>query len=143
MKNILIFLSLLITVCEAVNAQPVTGTESTRRRMTAAGVDTARRRPVPPPIGTITPTRETPVHDPVMVEQAGKYYLFCTGNGISVFSSKDMKNWRREAQVFSSTPQWVTKALPGFRGSSMWAPDISYHDGKYYLYYLVSVILGL
>src|ERR1700730_11436134 len=85
-------------------------------------VDTARRRQ-PPPVGTITPTRETPVHDPVMTKEKYKYYLFCTGNGISVFSSKDMKNWRREMPVFAKTPDWVMKALPYFRGTSMWAPD--------------------
>src|SRR5687767_14461551 len=92
----------------------------------------------PPAIGTITPTRETPVHDPVMIKQNDKYYLFCTGAGISVFSSKDMKNWRREKQVFAQTPEWVVKAIPRFRGNSMWAPDISHHEGKYYLYYSVS-----
>jgi arabinan endo-1,5-alpha-L-arabinosidase len=100
--------------------------------------DTARRRMVPPPVGTITPTRETPAHDPVMIKQKDTYYLFTTGNGISAFSSKDMKNWRKEMPVFAKTPEWVTKALPNYRGTSMWAPDISYHNGKYYLYYAVS-----
>ncbi len=100
--------------------------------------DTARRRMAPPPVGTITPTRETPAHDPVMIKEKGTYYLFTTGSGISVYSSKDMKNWRKEMPVFSKAPEWVTKALPNFRGNSMWAPDISYHNGKYYLYYAVS-----
>jgi arabinan endo-1,5-alpha-L-arabinosidase len=100
--------------------------------------DTSRRRFGPPPVGTITTTRETPVHDPVMTKENNKYYLFCTGNGINVFSSTDMKDWRREMPVFSKIPEWVTKALPNFRGNSMWAPDISYHNGKYYLYYAVS-----
>jgi len=104
----------------------------------AAGTDTARRRFIPPPVGTITPTRETPVHDPVMIKEKDKYYLFCTGNGINVFSSKDMKNWRRETPVFSKTPEWVKASLPNYRGTSMWAPDISYHNGMYYLYYAVS-----
>src|SRR5215217_742867 len=100
--------------------------------------DTSRRRFGPPPVGTITPTRETPVHDPVMIKEKNKYYLFCTGNGVSVFSSTDMKNWRREMPVFPKTPEWVSRALPSYRGNSMWAPDISYHNGKYYLYYSVS-----
>ncbi len=101
--------------------------------------DTSKRKFFPPPIGTITPTKETPVHDPVMIQQGDKYYLFCTGNGIQVFSSTDMKSWRREASVFNKVPEWVTKAIPNFRGTSMWAPDVSYHNGKYYLYYSVSV----
>ena len=115
-----------------------TGASDTTRRQLPAGADTARRRMPPVPIGTITATRETPVHDPVMIRQNDKYYLFCTGAGISVFSSKDMKNWRKERQVFAQTPDWVVKAIPRFRGNSMWAPDISYHNGKYYLYYSVS-----
>jgi arabinan endo-1,5-alpha-L-arabinosidase len=97
------------------------------------------RRPIPPPVGTITPTRQTPVHDPVMTREKNTYYLFCTGNGLSVFSSKDMMNWRKENSVFSKTPDWVMKTIPRFRGNSMWAPDINYYNGKYYLFYAVSV----
>jgi arabinan endo-1,5-alpha-L-arabinosidase len=73
-----------------------------------------------------------------MIKQKDTYYLFCTGNGVSVYSSKDMKNWRKEMPVFSVTPEWVPKALPTYRGRSMWAPDISFYNGKYYLYYAVS-----
>ncbi|HET6994170.1 MAG TPA: arabinan endo-1,5-alpha-L-arabinosidase, partial [Chitinophagaceae bacterium] len=96
------------------------------------------RRPFPPPVGTITATRQTPVHDPVMIKEKNTYYIFCTGNGISVYSSHDMKDWRKEKAVFAKTPEWVTKALPNFKGNSMWAPDISYYDGKYCLFYAVS-----
>lgn len=92
----------------------------------------------PPPVGTITPTRQTPVHDPVMIKQGGTYYIFCTGNGISVFSSKDMQNWRKEMPVFANTPEWITRTLPNFRGRSMWAPDIHFYNGMYYLFYAVS-----
>jgi arabinan endo-1,5-alpha-L-arabinosidase len=73
-----------------------------------------------------------------MIKEGCKYYLFCTGFGVSVFSSTDMKNWRREMPVFSNLPEWVSKSLPGYRGNSIWAPDISYHNGQYYLYYAVS-----
>jgi arabinan endo-1,5-alpha-L-arabinosidase len=128
MKKLFGFIILISFVVS--NAQQ-TNTDTTRR-------DTTRRRPPIAPVGTITPTRETPAHDPVMVMQNGTYYLFTTGNGVSVYSSKDMKNWRKEMPVFAKAPEWVTKALPNFRGNSMWAPDISYHNGKYYLYYAVS-----
>jgi arabinan endo-1,5-alpha-L-arabinosidase len=95
-------------------------------------------RPLPTPVGIITPARQTPVHDPVMIKEKNTYYLFCTGNGISVYSSKDMKNWRKEKPVFDKVPDWVPKTIPGFKGGSIWAPDISYHNGLYYLYYSVS-----
>ncbi len=77
------------------------------------------------------------VHDPVMAKQNDTYYLFCTGRGISVWSSKDMKEWKREQPVFQEPPQWAVEAVPGFRGH-FWAPDISFFNGKYYLYYSVS-----
>jgi arabinan endo-1,5-alpha-L-arabinosidase len=77
-----------------------------------------------------------PVHDPVMIKQDSVYYLFCTGRGISVWSSKDMSNWKREKQVFDTLP-WGVQTIKGFR-NHIWAPDISYHNGLYYLYYSVS-----
>ena len=45
----------------------------------------------PDPVGTVLPARRTSVHDPVMIKQGAVYYLFCTGFGISVFSSPDLK----------------------------------------------------
>ncbi|MBN2699334.1 MAG: arabinan endo-1,5-alpha-L-arabinosidase [Bacteroidales bacterium] len=77
------------------------------------------------------------VHDPVMIRQGDTYYLYCTGFGISAFSSTDMKNWKRLPRIFESPPIWALKVVPGFRGH-IWAPDISFLDGKYYLYYSVS-----
>lgn len=78
-----------------------------------------------------------PAHDPVMIMQNDTYYMMCTGFGVTVYQSKDMKNWKRQSPVFSKAPEWAVKAVPGFRGH-IWAPDISYHNGKYYLYYAVS-----
>jgi len=80
-----------------------------------------------------------PVHDPVMIKQDSLYYIFCTGRGISVWSSKDRVNWKREKPVFAASPVWVAKAVPKNRPNDFWAPDISYYNGKYYLFYAVSV----
>jgi len=77
------------------------------------------------------------VHDPVMIRQNNTYYVFCTGRGISVFSSTDLKNWKKNEPVFSQAPQWAVDAVPGFKGH-IWAPDISFFNGEYYLYYSVS-----
>jgi arabinan endo-1,5-alpha-L-arabinosidase len=88
-------------------------------------------------VGRVFPTRETSVHDPVMTRQDSVYYIFCTGRGISVWSSKNMQEWRREKPVFSEAPKWAVEAVPGFRGH-IWAPDISFYLGQYYLYYSVS-----
>ncbi|MFT3824802.1 MAG: arabinan endo-1,5-alpha-L-arabinosidase [Chitinophagaceae bacterium] len=77
------------------------------------------------------------VHDPVMIQQDSVYYLFCTGRGIAMWSSKDMVNWKPEKPVFDSAPRWAVEAVPGFK-NHIWAPDISYYKGQYFLYYSVS-----
>ncbi len=80
------------------------------------------------------------VHDPVMFQQDSLYYIFCTGNGIARWSSKDMINWKLEKPVFASAPQWAKDSIKGFRGNSLWAPDISYNKKTklYYLFYSAS-----
>ena len=84
-----------------------------------------------------TTQTDVPVHDPVIIQQNGRYYIFATGPGVSVWSSSDRVNWKREAPVFASPPAWAVAAVPSFKGH-IWAPDISVHDGRYYLYYSVS-----
>ena len=89
--------------------------------------------------GSPQPFNDTlvPAHDPVIIRQDSTYYVFCTGPGITVFSSPDMKHWKKQQPVFNKPPEWALKAIPGFRGH-VWAPDISYRNGLYYLYYSVS-----
>ncbi|RYY30612.1 MAG: arabinan endo-1,5-alpha-L-arabinosidase [Sphingobacteriaceae bacterium] len=77
------------------------------------------------------------VHDPVIIKQDSLYYIFCTGQGIANWSSKDMIHWKREKPVFAEAPKWAVDTIPGFKGH-IWAPDISYYNGLYYLYYSVS-----
>lgn len=77
------------------------------------------------------------VHDPVIIRQDSMYYIYCTGQGIAAFSSPDKKHWKQLMPVFNEAPAWAVKAVPGFKGH-IWAPDISYHNGQFYLYYAVS-----
>ncbi|SCW64460.1 family 43 glycosylhydrolase [Mucilaginibacter sp. NFR10] len=77
------------------------------------------------------------VHDPVMIRQDSTYYIFCTGNGIAMWSSGDRVYWKAEKPVFATPPQWAVDAIPGFKGH-IWAPDISLYNGLYYLFYSVS-----
>jgi arabinan endo-1,5-alpha-L-arabinosidase len=76
------------------------------------------------------------VHDPVIIKQDSVYYIFCTGRGISVWSSINMQEWKREKPVFDTLP-WAVQAVNGFK-NHIWAPDISYYNGQYYLYYSIS-----
>ncbi len=77
------------------------------------------------------------VHDPVLIKEKDKWYLFATGMGISVWSSTDMKNWKPEKPVFSEPPPWAIQTIPGYKGHT-WAPDISFDGKNYFLYYSVS-----
>ena len=78
------------------------------------------------------------VHDPVIIKQDSIYYIFATGKGVSRWSSKDMLNWKREKPVFEQAPAWGVKDIVGFK-DHIWAPDISYSKGTYYLFYSISV----
>ena len=89
---------------------------------------------------TINPLKgDIRVHDPVMIKESNTYYVFGTGKGISVKTSADKITWRRAGNVFSkaATPAWYKKDIPT-QDSALWAPDIHYRNGKYYLYYSVS-----
>jgi arabinan endo-1,5-alpha-L-arabinosidase len=78
-----------------------------------------------------------PIHDPVLTRQNGTYYLFGTGIGITVWSSKDRLNWTPEKPVFATPPAWAVRDVPGFKGH-IWAPDISFSNGQYKLFYSIS-----
>jgi arabinan endo-1,5-alpha-L-arabinosidase len=76
-------------------------------------------------------------HDPVVAKQGDTYYLFCTGPGITSFTSKDLITWKQANPVFLESPEWAKDVAPGFNGH-IWAPDITLHKGKYYLYFSIS-----
>lgn len=88
-------------------------------------------------ITTVSLAQNNIVHDPVVIKQKDTYYLYCTGKGISVLSSKDLKNWQPEPPIFKEKPHWVDAVVPNF-DNHIWAPDISFHNNTYYLYYSVS-----
>ncbi|MCM3906334.1 MAG: family 43 glycosylhydrolase [Pyrinomonadaceae bacterium] len=76
------------------------------------------------------------VHDPTTIKEGDTYYLFSTRAGIAIRCSKDLISWRLCGDVFAHLPQWAVRDVPGLRG--LWAPDVSYFNGKYHLYYSVS-----
>lgn len=49
------------------------------------------------------------VHDPVMIKHSNTYYVFHTGRGVSIKTSKDRINWAKAGSVFSSKdlPTWM------------------------------------
>lgn len=78
------------------------------------------------------------VHDPAIIKAGDTYYLFSTGDGISVRKSSDLAEWKVAFPpvVFANIPDWAQEMIPG--ATNIWAPDISYFNDKYHLYYSVS-----
>jgi arabinan endo-1,5-alpha-L-arabinosidase len=83
-----------------------------------------------------------PVHDPCIIKQGDTYYIFSTsvkadtGGHVACRRSRDLVNWERAGFVFAQVPQWARDDVPGTKG--IWAPDISFFNGLYHLYYSVS-----
>ncbi|MCU0959672.1 MAG: arabinan endo-1,5-alpha-L-arabinosidase [Pirellulaceae bacterium] len=73
----------------------------------------------------------------VLPGAASPYFVFATGRGIPIFQSRDLVTWTRAGRVFDAdVPAWAAAAIPGARG--IWAPDISFREGQWRLYYSVS-----
>lgn len=72
-------------------------------------------------------------HDPSMIKQGHTYYVFATGGTIQIRKSTNLVSWELAGTVFDRIPDWITKAVGTI--PDLWAPDISYFNGKYHLYY--------
>lgn len=55
---------------------------------------------------------------------------------MSIRCSHDLHAWKICGYVFENIPTWIQSESPETRG--LWAPDISYFDGEYHLYYAYS-----
>lgn len=88
-------------------------------------------------LGLNAHAKQVDVHDPVMAKEGNTFYVFSTGPGITFYSSKNLKDWHKEGEVFSSAPAMASQVAPEF-GGHLWAPDVQFHNGKYYLYYSAS-----
>lgn len=76
-------------------------------------------------------------HDPEVVKRPdGSYLLAHTGNDIALKTSNDRTTWQNAGVAFPGGASWTTPYTEG--GRNLWAPDISYHNGQYYLYYSAS-----
>ena len=85
-----------------------------------------------------------PVHDPCIIRQGDTYYVFSTSvktdtaGFIACRRSSDLVTWERDGFVFEQIPEWAREAVPRTKG--IWAPDISFFNGLYHLYYSVSIV---
>ncbi len=78
------------------------------------------------------------VHDPAIIRQGSAYYLFSTGHGIPIRRSSNLIDWTLVGRVFEQTdvPGWAETMIPGVEFP--WAPDVSFFNGRFHLYYSIS-----
>jgi arabinan endo-1,5-alpha-L-arabinosidase len=82
-------------------------------------------------------TGDTGVHDPSILKRTdGSYLLAHTGNGISLKTSADRIAFRNAGAAFPNGTPWANTYTNNSR--HLWAPDLSYRNGQYYLYYSAS-----
>jgi arabinan endo-1,5-alpha-L-arabinosidase len=78
------------------------------------------------------------VHDPSMIHgQDGVWYLFSTGTGIVIRTSTDRATFTRVGSVLPGGATW-SGPYTNNNTTALWAPDVSFHNGRYYLYYAAS-----
>jgi arabinan endo-1,5-alpha-L-arabinosidase len=117
-------------------------------RVTTGGTPTPTSTASPNPTGTPTTppasypnpgtvTGNTGVHDPSTVKTpSGGYLLVHTGANLSIKTSSNRTAWQNAGAVFPGGAPWTLQFTGG--SNQLWAPDISFHNGQYYLYYAAS-----
>src|SRR3989304_2965567 len=76
------------------------------------------------------------IHDPVIAHEDGTYYVFSTGSRVPFICSKDKVNGEFCGRVVETNPAWTRKVNPNL--ADIWAPDISFFNNQWHLYYAVS-----
>ncbi|MGC2636691.1 MAG: arabinan endo-1,5-alpha-L-arabinosidase [Acidobacteriaceae bacterium] len=81
-------------------------------------------------------------HDPSIVKAGDTWYVFATGKALDggqfqVRCSTDLHAWKLCGHVFDEIPEWIRNESPGT--AELWAPDISFENGEYRLYYAFSL----
>ena len=83
------------------------------------------------------------VHDPSIIKGGSTWYEFGTANGpnrdgeLPIRCSQNLHEWEKCGVVLTGIPEWIKKQSP--QTKELWAPDISYFNGEYHLYYAFSV----
>jgi xylan 1,4-beta-xylosidase len=103
----------------------------------AALVSLSAAETPPPPTTYQNPVLPGFFPDPSLVRVGEDYYLvnstFQYFPAILISHSKDLVHWKQIGHVFSDP---ASLDLTGFdEGCGIWAPDISYHDGDFYIFY--------
>jgi len=105
---------------------------------TYAGVATARQADAAPAVGPGVVKGDVLVHDPSMARGAdGTYVLVATAPDLAIRTSSDRTTFSYRGVAFPGGAPW-TNAYTGTQNGNLWAPDLSYRNGRFYLYYAAS-----
>lgn len=95
----------------------------------------------PPPLdqshSAIEPAIDANFPDPAALRaRDGYYYVYATQGevgekmqNIQVARSRDLAVWERAGDALPVKPSWASQT------QDFWAPHVSFHDGRYFLYY--------
>ena len=88
---------------------------------------------------------DSPDPTAIMTPDGKGLYVFTTGVGIQILYTTNFLDWERTDRIFTRDrfpngmmPEWAKNAIPGARG--LWAPDVVFHNDKYYVYYSISTV---
>ncbi len=85
------------------------------------------------------PQGDTGAHDPTLLIQGERWFVFTTGPGLQRLTSTDQgKTWQRLAPVFTQAPAWWAQAVPEHKALDVWAPKVFQHQGRTWLLYSIS-----
>jgi arabinan endo-1,5-alpha-L-arabinosidase len=82
--------------------------------------------------GTLT------THDPSIVKQNTTWWIFETGQGLPVKWSSNGLAWNQGVRLFNAEKSWWRTWAPNMGSLDVWAPDVHYFNGRYWVYYSVS-----
>ncbi|KAI1700217.1 glycosyl hydrolases family 43 domain-containing protein [Ditylenchus destructor] len=84
---------------------------------------------------------QTFAHDPTLVrlQPCNDYIVYRTADGMGGIRSPSLEGpWKQDRSAFPNGVPWVKSYTHKDNNLDMWAPDISYHNGIYYLYFCAS-----
>jgi arabinan endo-1,5-alpha-L-arabinosidase len=105
--------------------------------LAASSISGCASLPAPQTAAIINPVIDANFPDPAALKAPdGYYYVYATQGeldgkmqNIQVARSRDLAKWERIGDALPVKPQWASKT------QDFWAPHVSLHDGRYYLYY--------
>jgi arabinan endo-1,5-alpha-L-arabinosidase len=140
-------MSLLITIVLSVSSPVMADTRVQNTSLKSAQA-VAGKYTNPLPVHIPTGGMVESCADPsIIYSNDGYWYMYCTtdplngndktGNNfnfrlIPILRSSDLVNWTYEGDAFSERPGWVAD------DAGLWAPEIRFLNGQYYLYYTAS-----